>query len=238
MTERAGAGYLVIEEEAATLDQLRAEGDADEVAEFKLVARPAAQRAHEGGQRVQFVRGGKAEIAPLDTGNGLRQMLAHGTGGEGPKVAGFRSAVARPAGGVQEIAAGAGQGESAFEMVEGTRQTQEMGDRARHARPVEAVGVDSDERQLAQQFRPLEEGRRQQRIRLRQFGDVGGIDRVVVLGRMAGAAGAAVPVERLLEEEPAAFGDQGVVRRRDPERRCENDGDESADEETGCGHGA
>jgi hypothetical protein len=68
------------------------------------------------------------------------------------------------------------------------------------------------EAQLAQKDRVVEEVGGEQRVVLRQAGNVGGVDGIVVVPRMAGAAGAAVAAECLREEDSAALLDQVPVR--------------------------
>jgi hypothetical protein len=68
------------------------------------------------------------------------------------------------------------------------------------------------EAQLAQKDRVVEEVGGEQRVVLRQAGNVGGVDGIAVVPRMAGAAGAAVAAEGLREEDSAALLDQVPVR--------------------------
>jgi hypothetical protein len=85
-------------------------------------------------------------------------------------------------------------------------------------RIIEAVDVLEDEPALAQELGVLQLGQRgvrlrhEQRVGLGARGNEGRIDGEVVVGRMAGPAGAPVATEGLVEEEERAATDQGIGR--------------------------
>ena len=128
--------------------------------------------------------------------------------------------LARPAERVLQVARAARQDHG--EGLDGDRapQPEQVRHGPGHRRAVEAVGVDADQRQLPQEQRPVEVAQGgvglgdEQRVVGRQGGDVGRVDRVVVVRTVAGGAGAAVAAESLGGEDRSPALDEIRRRRR------------------------
>ena len=207
---RRGAGVDVAEIALALgivqEEPLPSPGDDPSQAEGQLEVLLPPQGELEGLQGVQLLVGGEAEVHPGDAPQRLGEVLDDRANGERAEAPIARCPVPRPPG------AGA----------LGARHRRPEGEHVGHAphdkflgQVIEPVQVLQDEPELAHQPRVLEV-LLQVRIELgdeegivgRQGGDEGGIDGEVVLRRMAGPAGPAVPAEFLVEEDVLPSGDE------------------------------
>ena len=154
----------------------------------------ATQREHE---RLEGVQLGVRRQAEVDSGYAIQgpgEVLDDGAEREEPERA-IRAAVPRP------------PGAGFFGARHGGAQGEHVIDAAEDPRPVEAVEVLLDQRELAKELRVLELCERgvelghEEGVARREGGDEGGVQREVVLRRMAGGAGPPVAAEGLLGEQ-------------------------------------
>ena len=165
-----------------------------------------AQRKLEGLQRIEFCRRGKAKVDSRNAIQRLGKVLNHGTGSEGLQRSIAGGSIAGPAGPrspgtvdrvpKSECVWNPPHGEFIRQVTKAIQIFQYQAEFS-HQPGIFEIGFQ----------RGIEFGH-EQRVVLRQRSDEGRVDGEIVLGRMTGAAGAAIAGKRLIEEDLPAFFDE------------------------------
>ena len=175
----------------------------------------SSQREHEGLQRLELLLRWQSKIDSGYAVQRLWKVLDDRAHRKGAQRAITRRAIARP------------PGARTLGAVHRGPQSEHVGDATQDElvlQVVKAIQILENEAELSHQLRLLEvlpqvriELGHKERVVVRERRNECGAQAKVVLGAMAGATGAAVPVERLPKEDPLPLGDErlcGIGRGR------------------------